>query len=1018
MIRPGLTAALIVFSFTHALGAPGDIATIAGGLGEGPALTVGQGARGIYHAGGKLYVADADNGLVRAIDLATGLETVVAGSIISGYAGDGGPALGARLHTPFYVAVDAAGNLFVDDQNNYRIRRVDAVTGIIETIVGDGEYGYAGDGGPGTSARFAAAYGMVTDSSGNLFFCDVNNGRIRRWDALTHVVDTVANVGGYPWGLAIDASDNLYFGNELTVFKADAGTYAVTELGTVAPGPGQTITGVAVDSAGNVYASSHNLGQVFRIDAVTHAVTPYAGGGGFTPSWGDGGPATAAFLPSAWSVAVDADDNVLIAGERIRKVDAATQIISTIAGTGNARWGGDGGPAVNAQIYATTGIAVDAQGRVYLAGGARPGVRRVDLDGTISTIAGGGEIDGDGFPATDTYLDPSAILIDPAGNLLLAEPGPGRIRRIDAVTGLVSTIAGGNDCGPTGDGGLATAAQLCDPNALALDAAGNLYIGEDGNASVRRVDKVTGIITTVAGTLGDSNGPLGDGGPATSAALQSPRGVAVDALGRIWIAESGGHRIRRVSTAGIITTVAGTGVPGYNGDDIPAASAQLGTPYSIAFDLGGSLFVADSDNNRIRRIDPAGTIHTLAGTGSAGYSGDGGPATAATLFAPIAAVAHPSGSVYVLDQNTQRVRRISSLTCGDGILSPGEQCDDGNAVDDDVCSNLCRIDPSTVSEPAAAPSQQVSTGSVATPADPIQAAVTLPGTTGGSVEITKAPDGALTGISVLSGLISIHVTPDSPPTPSNPLVLEFVIDAALVPPGELVVTKDGSVVPACTTPGSLSPSPSCVSTRTTLPAGDLVITVLTLSASDWTVGDVCGPVPASGCKQGPTGKSVLLLKNHPSDPAKDLLTWTWSNGAATTLADLAAPLNRTPYSVCIYDDAGLKLQATALAGGNDCGGATPKACWKQTPTGYGYADKALTPDGLQSISLKAGAQGKSKIVVKGRGVALGMPGLPLSPRIRAQIKVGAGAEARCWEASFSTLLRSAKPAEAMKAKSD
>jgi cysteine-rich repeat protein len=440
----------------------------------------------------------------------------------------------------------------------------------------------------------------------------------------------------------------------------------------------------------------------------------------------------------------------------------------------------------------------------------------------------------------------------------------------------------------------------------------------------------------------------------------------------------------------------------------------------IGFDLAGNLFVSELDTYRVRRIDPSGTIHAFAGTGVPGYSGDGGPAELAKSFASVSVAAHPSGAVYILDGNNTRLRRISSLTCGDGVLTPpGEQCDDGNAVDDDVCSNLCRINAFSTPELDAAPAEQIATGTVATPADPIQAAVTMPSTTGGTVTISKAPDGALPGVSVLSGLITIHVVPDTPPTDASPIVLQFTIDAALVPPGELVVTKDGAVVPACSTPGVLDPAPSCVSSRVQpTPSDDLVVTVLTLSASDWTVADVCGAAPASGCKRAPAGKSVLLLKNHATDPAKDVLSWTWSNGEATTTSELAAPLDRTPYTLCVYDDGGLKLQATALPGGNDCGGTKPKACWKQTPTGYVYGDKALTPNGLQTIVLKAGAAGKAKIVVKGRGAALEMPALPLQPRIRAQLKVGAGAEARCWEAAFDTLQRSAKPAEAMKAKSN
>lgn len=634
--------------------APGDIETIAGSLGEGPALTIGQYAQGVAFRAGKIYVADSSNHAVRAVDLNSGYETVVAGSGQSGYTGDGGPALGAKMNGPAYVAVDGAGNVFIDDQNNRRIRRVDAITGVITTIVGDGEYGYAGDGGPGTSARFTAAYGMATDSVGNLFFCDTNNGRVRRWDAVTEIVDTVALSGC--WGLAIDAADNLYLGDEHTVHRADAGTYALTAIGTTDGPPGSTIAGVAVDASGNVYASEPNAGRVWRIDAGTLATSRYAGGGTPTPNLGDGGPASDALLINPWGLAVDDAGSLYVASFKVRKVDAGTSIISTVAGNGFGRFGGDGGPATNAQIDGTIAVTVDALGRLYLSGGDRPGIRRIDLDGSISTIAGGGDNDADGIPATEAYLDAAGLAIDTDGSIFVAEPGPDRVRKIDATTGLISTVAGGNDCGPEGDGGPATAAQLCGPFGLALDAAGNLYIAEEGNAAIRRVDRPTGIISTVAGTIGTSIGPVGDGGPATSATLQSPRSVAVDDLGRIYIAELGGHRVRRVSTAGIITTIAGTGVHGYNGDGIPATDAQLASPYSVAFDLAGNVIITDADNERVRRIDSAGIIHTVAGTGTSGYTGDGGPASAARLFVPIGTAAHPSGSLYILDQNYRRVR--------------------------------------------------------------------------------------------------------------------------------------------------------------------------------------------------------------------------------------------------------------------------------------------------------------------------------------------------------------------------
>ena len=223
------------------------------------------------------------------------------------------------------------------------------------------------------------------------------------------------------------------------------------------------------------------------------------------------------------------------------------------------------------------------------------------------------------------------MAVDASGNLYIADTGNNRIRKVSA-TGIITTVAGNGSAGYSGDGGPATSAQLDGPEGVAVDGSGNLYIADTCNNRIRKVS-ATGIITTVAGN--GSAGYSGDGGPATSAQLSLPAGVAVDGSGNLYIADSGNNRIRKVSATGIITTVAGNGSPGYSGDGGPATSAQLNQPAGVAVDASGNLYIADSSNNRIRKVSATGIITTVAGNGFDGYSGDGGPATsAATQLAP------------------------------------------------------------------------------------------------------------------------------------------------------------------------------------------------------------------------------------------------------------------------------------------------------------------------------------------------------------------------------------------------
>jgi sugar lactone lactonase YvrE len=280
-------------------------------------------------------------------------------------------------------------------------------------------------------------------------------------------------------------------------------------------------------------------------------------------------------------------------------------------------------------------------------------------------VAGNGAaaFGGDNGPATAASLFyPSGIALDRAGNLFIADGYNLRIRRVDAKTGVITTVAGNGSQGYSGDNGPATSASLYFPGDVALDTAGNLFIAEESN-HIRRVDAITDIITTVAG-----NGTLGYNGdniPATTAGFR-PSGVALDDAGNVFIADSTSHRIRRVdTTTGFITTVAGNGTAAYSGDDGPATMASLNYPQKVTVDSAGNLFVSDSNNDRIRRVDAVThTITTAAGNGTRGFSGDDGSATSAMLNYPEGAAVDRSGNLFIADTGSNRIRQVPLGTSG------------------------------------------------------------------------------------------------------------------------------------------------------------------------------------------------------------------------------------------------------------------------------------------------------------------------------------------------------------------
>ncbi|HST25025.1 MAG TPA: PKD domain-containing protein [Gaiellaceae bacterium] len=333
---------------------------------------------------------------------------------------------------------------------------------------------------------------------------------------------------------------------------------------------------------------------------------------------------------------------------------SGTDTITTIAGNGLGGFSGDGGQATSAQLKHPWGVVVDAQGSVYVGDKENNRVRKVS-GGIITTVAGTGTpgYSGDGGQATSAQLhSPEGLALDADGSLYIADYANHRVRKLSG--GIITTVAGTGTPGYSGDGGQATSAQLQYPVGVAVDTQGSLYIADSGNNRIRKVSG--GIITTVAGA--GTAGYSGDGGPAASAQLQSPDSVAVDAQGNLYIADSGNHRVRKVS-GGIITTVAGDGALGFSGDGGQATSAQLDYPEGVVLDSQGNLYIADWGNNRVRKVS-GGIITTIAGTGVAGFSGDGGPATSAQLDNTIGVAVDSQGSLFVADFNNNRLRRIEN----------------------------------------------------------------------------------------------------------------------------------------------------------------------------------------------------------------------------------------------------------------------------------------------------------------------------------------------------------------------
>lgn len=592
------------------------------------------------------------------------------------------PALGSSVGATNTVACDAAGNCyFTGGQNVFKINS----NGILTVFAGNSRRGFSGDGGPAVSAQLYDPFGVALDASGDLYIADELNNRVRKV-SLNGIITTVA-------------------GNGTAGFAGDGAAAVDAEL--------HFPLNVAVDNAGNLY-----IGDQFnnRIRKVTPAgiISTFGGGGNASP--GDGGPATSAVLAGPSGMAIDSQGNVYVAeryGMRLRKI-APDGTLSTVAGNGTQGFSGDGGPATSAQLYLPSDVTLDPTGNLYIADSGNNKIREVSSSGTITSIAPGNgptgvaldhsgnlffadrfdyliqkitpinqvlvvagnlaqSFSGDGGPATSAQMNlVTGIVVDSFGNLYIADELNGRVRRVSP-SGVIGTLASG----------------FVTPRSLALDSAGNVYVSDQGGNKVFKVTPA-GVATAVCGT--GVQGYSGDGGAAINAQLSNPAGLAVDASGNLFIADSGNNRIRKVTPAGIVTTLIASDLPPgpvlffgpqdiavnsagtlfiANGTSIlsvtptGAVSTYVSQPSldagGMAFDAAGNLYVTNQTANGVQKIPPNGTVATIAGSGAAGFSGDGGPASIAQFYNPEAIAVDGSGRVYVADTLNYAVRLLQPV---------------------------------------------------------------------------------------------------------------------------------------------------------------------------------------------------------------------------------------------------------------------------------------------------------------------------------------------------------------------
>lgn len=632
-------------------------------------------------ASGNLFLADGYYDRILRI-AASGQVTSYAGSV-TGFGGDGGSPSAARFNGVSGLAISPAGELYVCDRRNARVRKISADGATIVTVAGNGTFGPVTDGGQATASVAGNATGIAFDSAGNFYFSDAFNHIVRKVDA-TGRITTIAGTAGRsgfsgdggagtsatlltPAGVAVDTQGNVYIAdsgnhrirrvNPQGRIDTVAGTGTAGETGDSTQATTAQINNpidVAVNRDGDLFLATRVGGRIRRVR--NGVITTVAGGG-----TGRLFPSSARnfdlALPNGIALTSAGDLIVVDDGRRqLYRVNVSADSIALLAGAVPAEAPGDNGPATRAALLQPLGVAVDPDGVAFVSDVIDNRIRRIAPNGVITTFAGNGllgQTDGNGRSAE--LGRPRGLAIDRNRNLYVVATWGGYIRRITA-TGIVSSFAGSATPGFAGDGGPASAARLNVPQGVALDADGNVYIADSGNHRIRRVN-TNGVINTIAGS--GTRGFAGDGGPAFSAQLAAPQGVAVDPQGNVYIADTANHRVRRIDRSGNISTVAGTGEPG-------TGPGQLWLPSQLAFDPAGNLLITSSGAGQVHALLPDASLVTVAGQRLTGFGGDGGPATDALLAGPNGIAVAADGSIFVVDSNNERVRRLElvRLTAG------------------------------------------------------------------------------------------------------------------------------------------------------------------------------------------------------------------------------------------------------------------------------------------------------------------------------------------------------------------
>ncbi|MES2536344.1 MAG: NHL repeat-containing protein [Pseudomonadota bacterium] len=618
------------------------------------------------------YTLDpADPGIDGAIRI--GLLSLIAGDI--GGAGTlDAVGTAARFYGPNAVATDASGNLYVADSYNHTIRKVVIATGVVTTLAGTAGSSGSADGN-GALARFQEPSGIAADAFGNLYVADKGNHTIRQIVIATAAVTTLAGTAGSsgstdatgaaalfqrPRGVAADAAGNLYVTDtdNFTIRKIVIATGAVTTLAGTAGGFGSTNgigaaarfaypDGIAVD-AGNLYVAETGNQTIRKIVIATRVVSTFAGTTGvFGDADGIGG---AANFRNPGGLAADASGNLYVAdtlSHTIRKIVITTAEVTTLAGTGNMSGSADGTGAA-ARFSYPGGVAADASGNVYVADTFNYTIRKmVAGTGAVSTLAGLtsrlGSIDGTGAAAV--FQGPNGITADGAGNLYVADFNNHTIRKITP-DGVVSTLAGTAGSSGTADG-TGAAARFMLPVGVMTDGSGNLYVADTYNSLIRKIVIATGEVSTITDF---------------TAQLLFPHGIVADGAGKLFVADTANNTIRQIVIAtGVVSTLAGT-AGGFGSADGTGAAAQFSGPRGITLDGSGDLYVADANNNTIRKIVIAtGEVSTPLGTAGSPGSTDG-IGVAARFQYPSGITTDAAGNLYIADMGNHTIRQIAIAT--------------------------------------------------------------------------------------------------------------------------------------------------------------------------------------------------------------------------------------------------------------------------------------------------------------------------------------------------------------------